>query len=41
MPESAGSTTSPPGVRLGGETPILRVENLDTSVAYYEITGSL
>jgi hypothetical protein len=35
MPELAGLTAAPPRATLGGETPIFRVENLDTSVAYY------
>lgn len=35
MPEPAGPAASPPHATLGGETPILRVENLDASVAYY------
>lgn len=35
MPESSASTASPPRATLGGQTPILRVANLDASVDYY------
>ena len=35
MAEPAGLASSPTRATLGGETPILRVESLDTSVAYY------
>lgn len=35
MPEPVGPIAAPARATLGGETPILRVENLDASVAYY------
>jgi catechol 2,3-dioxygenase-like lactoylglutathione lyase family enzyme len=33
--ETAAETASPPNATLGGITPILRVANLDASIAYY------
>lgn len=35
MPDSANSTPSTPPATLGGVTPILRVADLDASIAYY------
>lgn len=35
MAEISGSTVAPPRATLGGVTPVLRVADLDASIAYY------